>query len=291
MKKLKGSGHEPPVFDLNAFGKKASHAEFYIQTLQEHSREHKFISKPHKHDFYLILFVTQGGGIHSIDFESYQIKRNSVFLMTPGQVHSWELSPDTDGYIVFFTKAFYQLQATEANLFSFPFYHSLSATPLILIEPDVAVDFVFKQMLQEFRFSAERSNRLLRTYLDVLLLKFSNYFPDRDEVKPGTTTYRLRKLEQLIDRKFRTMRQASDYADLMNLSTAYLNSICKDNLGKTLTDIIQERVILEAKRLFAYSEMNVNEVAGKLNFTDVSYFIRFFRKQVGQTPEQFRQSL
>ena len=72
------------------------------------------------------------------------------------------------------------------------------------------------------------------------------------------------------------------------MSTSHLNSICKDNLGKTLTGVIQDRVILEAKRLFAYTDLNVNEIAARLNFDDVSYFIRFFKKQVGMTPEKFK---
>jgi AraC-like DNA-binding protein len=77
----------------------------------------------------------------------------------------------------------------------------------------------------------------------------------------------------------------------MNLSPSYLNSICKQTLGKTLTDLISDRIILEAKRLFSYTDLNVNQVASRLNFSDPSYFIRFFRKHTQLTPEQFKESL
>jgi AraC family transcriptional activator of pobA len=76
----------------------------------------------------------------------------------------------------------------------------------------------------------------------------------------------------------------------MNLSTAYLNNLCKKHLGKTLSDLINERVLLEAKRLFAYTDLTVSQVADKLRFSDASYFIRFFRKNSGLTPEQFKES-
>lgn len=282
---------EPPIFDLHAFGTKASSANFYIQLLRDHLTAHKFINKPHKHDFYLILYIEKGGGVHTIDFKDYKILPNSVFLMTPGQVHSWQLDAGTDGFIIFFTKGFYQMQSSEHNLLEFPFYHSLSASPSIVVQKNEVVDFIFRQMLSEFSSNQHTNQRLLRSYLDVLLLKLSESFPETKEFDSNTTTYKLRKLEQLIERNFRKLKQPADYADLMNLSSSYLNSICKNNLGKTLSELIQERVILEAKRLFAYSDSNVNEVAAKLNFADVSYFTRFFRKQTGLTPEAFRTSL
>jgi AraC family transcriptional activator of pobA len=283
--------NEPPIFDLHAFGKKASTADFYIQTLQDHLKEHKFINKPHKHDFYLILYIVKGSGVHTIDFQDYNILPNSVFLMTPGQVHSWQLDPHTDGFIIFFTKGFYQMQSSERNLLEFPFYHSLSASPSIVIDKNEVVDFVFMQMLAEFKNSTPGNLRLLRSYLDVLLLKLSDSFSSSNDTGLNATTYKLRRLEQLIERNFKKLKQPSDYAGLMNLSASYLNSICKDNLGKTLSELIQERIILEAKRLFAYSDSNVNEIASKLNFNDVSYFSRFFRKHTGNTPETFRSSL
>jgi AraC-like DNA-binding protein len=77
----------------------------------------------------------------------------------------------------------------------------------------------------------------------------------------------------------------------MNLSASYLNTLCKQNLGKTLGDLIHERVILEAKRFFAFSDLTVSQVADALRFTEASYFIRFFRKETGLTPEQFREQI
>lgn len=282
---------EPPIFDLHAFGKKASTADFYIQSLRDHLKEHKFINKPHKHDFYLLLYIVSGGGVHTIDFNNYKITPNSVFLMTPGQVHSWQLDPDTDGFVIFFTKGFYQMQSNENNLLDFPFYHSLTASPLIVVKDSEVIDFVFRQMIHEYRPSASSNLRMLRSYLDVVLLKLSESFSGSALSAASTSTYKLRRLEQLIEKNFKKFKQPGDYAELMNLSPSYLNSICKENLGKTLSELIQERIILEAKRLCAYSDANVNEIAFKLNYSDASYFVRFFKKHTGFTPETFRTSL
>jgi AraC-like DNA-binding protein len=77
----------------------------------------------------------------------------------------------------------------------------------------------------------------------------------------------------------------------MNLSPKHLNEICKKGLNKTVGDLIQARLMLEVKRLLAYSPKNISEIAHELNFSDTSYFIRFFKRNTGFTPEQFREQI
>ena len=281
---------ELPLYDLQAFSDKATWVDFYIQRLQDHIRAHEFVGKPHKHDFYLILFIQEGAGKHTIDFYTYPVTSNSLFLMTPGQVHTWDISPETKGVIVFFTKEFYQMHLSENSLLEFPFFHSLNASPLVRLEKTGAISFLIEQMLKEYEASPKPDLRLLRAYLDVFLLEASSQYDLSKTVKTRANTFKLRKLEHLIEENFKTVKQPSDYADMMNLAPTYLNSICKESLGKTLSELIQERVMLEAKRLFAYSDLNVNEVAARLAFSDTSYFVRWFKKGCGLTPEEFRKS-
>ncbi|MGC1242309.1 MAG: AraC family transcriptional regulator [Chryseosolibacter sp.] len=283
--------NEAPVFKLQAFGEKPTWTDFYIQNLKAHIKDHSFVNKPHKHDFYLIMYVTKGSGVHSIDFVDYEVEPNRMFLMTPGQVHTWELSDETEGFIIFFTRDFYQLRLTDNNLLDFPFFHSLVASPLIHIAEQEVVRFTLKQMKLEYERSGQPDLRLIRAYLDLMLLEVAKYYDVSKTVQTQASIYKLRKLEQLIDANFRTLKQASDYAELMNLAPTYLNSICKESLGKTLTELIHDRLLLEAKRMFAYSDLNINEVAARLSFSDVSYFIRWFKKQTAQTPEEFRQRI
>lgn len=280
---------ETPIYDLESFSEKALRTQFYVELLSVHLKEHQFINRPHKHDFYLVLIVTEGGGTHTIDFVDYDMNPGSCFVMTPGQVHNWSLRQQTEGYVVFFTKDFYQYQANDINLFQFPFFNSAFAQPTAIIPDRKTTEFVTEQMLVEFNKTASPlQKRLLRSYLDVLLLKLSAGFGIGSSQVLTTSQIKLRKLEQLIEQHFIKKHQPYEYAELMHVSPSYLNSICKAQLDKTLTQLIQERIILEAKRLFSYSEFNVNEVARRLTFTDVSYFIRLFKKQVGVTPEQFR---
>jgi AraC family transcriptional activator of pobA len=255
-----------PVYCLDNFSRQAGDNSFYIEMLAAHLRNHSFVNDPHKHDFYLILYVTRGGGEHTIDFKTYKVSPGSLFVMTPGQVHSWKLEPGTDGFIIFFNHEFQE----------FP------SNPHITPKDAGTLDVIIKEMYKEV------DTKIRRGWLELLLLKLSTYYQENGTV--NATTFRLRKLEQLIDKNFMKLKKPADYANLMHLSPAYLNNLCKKHLGKTLSDLINGRIVLEGKRLFAYTDLNVAQVSNKLRFSEPSYFIRFFKKNAGITPEQFKES-
>jgi AraC family transcriptional activator of pobA len=284
---------DTPLYCLDSFSKKADQHAFYIEDLQAHLKNHEFISKPHRHDFYLLLYIRAGNGKHTIDFQNYKVSAGNFFLMTPGQVHSWELSPKTSGFIIFFVPSFYRMGFVESSLLEFPFFHSLNPHPLVHTDSKSRelIQSLLVEMHNEFNSSLNVDLRILRSYLEIILLKIARLYQHDNAQQALPTLQKTRKLEQLIDRNFAKLHQPRQYAELMHLSPSYLNNICKETLGKTLTDLISERIILEAKRLFAYSNLNVDQVSRKLNFTDPSYFIRFFKKHTQYTPEQFKQTL
>ncbi len=140
---------------------------------------------------------------------------------------------------------------------------------------------LFRRCIKRFSDSSDLIDlRILRSYLDLLLLKLAREYPDAPDnsVNASSSVFKIRKLEQLIEKNFIDLKQPREYAALMNISASYLNTICKETLGKTLSDLINERIILEAKRLFSYSDMTVNEVSYSLKFSSPSYFVRFFKK-------------
>lgn len=285
---------ETPVYCLDTFSEKAKENAFYIETLKSHLKQHPFISKPHRHDFYLVLYITQGSGEHTIDFVTYPVVPNSFFLMTPGQVHSWKLSADTDGFILFFTTEFYQLDKSDKHLLAFPFFQSLNTNAQLQLKKNAEpmIDVIIREMLRDYTSCGSLKLQLFRSYLDIILLKLADHYPQQNKTAASSnSTYKLRMLGELIDAHYREHKQPHVYASLMNLSASYLNNLCKQMLDKTLGDLIQERVILEAKRFFAYSDLTISQVSDKLHFSEPSYFIRFFKKQTGVTPEQFREQI
>jgi AraC-like DNA-binding protein len=266
-----------PVYCLDTFGEKAKESSLYTETLATHLRDHSFVNDPHKHDFYLVLYVTKGSGTHTIDFNTYKVQPGIFFVMTPGQVHSWKLDPGTDGFIIFFTRDFYKLHSGENNLDDFGKQTSIQTNR------DGSFELVMRQLLEEHNLKIQRA------WLEVLILKLISLQDQSTDLNP--VIFKIRKLGQLIDKNFLHLKKPSDYANLMNISPAYLNNLCKRHLGKTSSDLINERIVLEAKRLFAYTDLSVSQVADRLRFSEPSYFIRFFRKNTGATPEHFKESM
>jgi AraC-like DNA-binding protein len=100
----------------------------------------------------------------------------------------------------------------------------------------------------------------------------------------------IRQFGALLNQHYRTRRSVRDYAELLHLTANYLNALCRRVLGQTASDLIHARVVLEARRLLTHSALSVAQVADELGFDDPSYFGRYFRKYVGQSPEAFRQN-
>lgn len=285
-----------PVYCIDNFRASGQECKkgFDIKVLEKLVDDFQFTSQPHRHDFYNILFIEEGTGTHTIDFVTYEVKPSSIFFLTPGQIHSFNLSLDVKGLTLFFTPEFYLMNNSEKKLLDIPFFHSLSNQPFL--DLDCAKDESIRQAILEIFNEHERNENgnhiIIRAYLDIVITKLSRYYKQSwVNQKSSSIIYQIRELESLVDKHYKEFRRPRDYADRMNLSPKHLNKICNTGLNKTVGDLIQERVILEVKRMLAYSSKNVTEIANELNFSDTSYFIRFFKKNTGLTPELFRDQI
>jgi AraC-like DNA-binding protein len=265
----------------------------HVADLQAHLQKHAFVQAPHKHDFYLLLVVKTGHGSHIIDFTQYEVKSGSVFFLTPGQVHAWKLSPETEGTLLFFTPAFYRADRNTDTLRKFPYFKTWQQPPVLYAQPDALspVEQTLHQMQQEYAQAAPFQTHALHAYLELLLIQLARLYPNTPvATEESGWPFQLYQLETLVENHYREHQPTSFYANALHLTPKYLNELCKQNLGKTTTDLLRERLTLEAKRLLTHSpHLNIAQVAQALGFEDNSYFSRFFKKQAGITPEQFRQ--
>ncbi len=293
MKKAK---ENLPIYCISTFQTQnlESKNDFDIKVLEKLVDDFQFTSLPHRHDFYNILFIEEGMGTHTIDFVSYDVKPCSIFFLTPGQVHSWNLSGNIKGFTVFFTPEFYLMDSTEKKLVDIPFFHSLSNHPYLYL--DCMKDESIRQAIHEIFIENEKkengSDVIIRAYLDIIITKLARYYKQSwINQQTSNLTYQIRELESIVEKYYKQCKLPREFADKMNLSPKHLNEICKKGLNKTVGDLIQERIILEVRRLLAYSHKNISEIADELNFSDASYFVRYFKKHTGLTPEQFRANL
>jgi len=266
--------------------------EFYYSRLDKHLQKHKFIQNPHKHDFYIVLLFTEGTGTHTIDFQTHAVDPGTLFFLVPGQVHSWDLSKDANGYILFFSSAFYTSVFTVERFNKFSFFHSNLSTPIAHLQKDELIEFTsyFKKINSEVNHPQLETHHLLKNYIDILLtLALRAYLIQYPVLLKQKATYSsFKKLEHLISNHFTLHREASFYAEGMNMSLKQLNTVTKKAVGKTVSQLIFDRIILEAKRLLVHSDISISEISFRLKFDDPSYFSRLFKKKTSFPPEEFR---
>lgn len=278
-----------PIYDLHAFQAKPEHTDFYCNVLNTHVQQHAFTNLPHKHDFYLTMIVTKGSGWHEIDFVRYEVKKGSVFVMQPGQMHYWKLSSNINGYVFFHTKEFYNEGYTMTKIHDLDFFKSFQCEPSLYIPKAKREVFnsLMQEIMSEYKNSEKQKLQKIHALVNIVYIEFSRLYVKQDSVKKQTYLPKLHRFEELIEEHFYNMKKVSDYAELLNITEKHLNRISKDCLNKTCTQLITDRIILEAKRLLIQNKLNVSQIAYKLGYTDNSYFTRLFKKHSGETPLAF----
>lgn len=281
------------VLKIEQFHDHDTTEDFYANTLQNHLQtRHKDISIPHKHNFYLAVLFTRGSGIHEVDFNSYEVKPGTLFFLNPGQTHHWELSENTDGYIFFHTQAFYDLHYTHNKLSSFPFYYSIYNTPCICLNnvKTERIQLLFAMLLSEYTNQTTRNKEYLISIADLIYIESTRAYQlqNPEMVKNKDKYYeKFRKFEELLEEQYITEKSPSAYADMMSMTSKHLNRIVQAAVGKTASDVILERVMLEAKKQIILQKHGFAEIAYALGYEDYAYFSRLFTKKTGTTPSVF----
>lgn len=284
-----------PVLNIETFDKSVGEDEFYANLFSLHLKfHHATITVPHKHDFYLVVLFTHGYGRHEVDFVTYEIKPGSLFCMQPGQMHHWEFSSPPEGYIFFHSREFFEIPEPGIPLHDFPMYTFVQSPSLLMVdrkEDLQKITVFFKWIYEEYRGALPYRRHRLRNlmeqiYIELARIVFKNYPEESTGHKQPLS--RLQRLEKLIEEYHPQHKTASEYAEMLHVSAKHLNKLVQNGLGKTTTDLIHDRLLLEAKRLLVRKEIPVQEIALKLGFEDAAYFSRLFRKKTGLSPREFK---
>lgn len=247
-----------------------------------------FLPAAHKHDFYLLLVIDEGSGVHTIDFQKHTVKNRTIFFLAPGQAHQWRLHEKTTGYQVMFSPQF--LPATPARL---PFFIA-SSKPYLHLEP--AEFACLKQELillkDEFDNQDLFVHEVVRQRLHIILTLLHRWYAKSDPLVISESSNRLIvRFFDLLEKKIQEKTTVNYYAKQLHVTPNYLNIICRKEVGLSAGDCVRQRLLLEAKRLLAMTQRDVKEISFDLGFQDTAYFSRFFKKHTGHTPKTFREQL
>jgi AraC-like DNA-binding protein len=280
---------ELPIYKINEFEVLNNESDFYANFLNLHVKNHHFTNLPHKHDFFLTILFTKGHGKHEVDFKTYEVSRGSIFVLKPGQMHFWELSEDVDGFVFFHSRMFFDSGFNALGIKDFHFFNSFQTSPFYKLSENrlQKITCYMGELVEEYQKSELLKSIKIQSLISLVYTEICREKGTFENITNKNYLEKLQLFEDLIELNFKEIKLIRQYASKLNMSEKHLNRITKSCLGKTSTQLIIERNILEAKRMLIYSKLNVSEIGATLGYYDTSYFVRFFKKNTGFTPLAF----
>lgn len=285
--------HEIPRFFLYEEQHSEVELDFiHVEPIHERSGKHDWTIRPHSHpDHIQILVVSKGGGWIAIEDNSWEIKAPSLIIIPAGIAHEIRFEAQTDGYVVTAALNYIRtMSITDRRLMDICLVGQVYSLAKNEIQYEDIFD-AFKQMHKEFIWSAiGRRPAIMAQFLRVLvgLMRVQLSMTSVPEKRPSKNYDLIMKYRELVEQKFRLEKNLEYYARELGITLPKLNQACKSQLGKTSSEILYERLIVEAKRYLLYSELTVSEIGYSIGFDDPAYFSRFFSKRVGRPPGTYR---
>lgn len=252
-------------------------------------------TEPHAHPGYgQIIFVRNGRGVMNLEGSSVPFEAPCALLLPTECVHGLDYEVDVDRWVVTIEVSYLKQVNTKLREFI-----QLWNGPRIIPfadTPETAAEFY--RLIQALRDEVEAravghivATEALLTSLLLMLVRGVKLDDAANEGAIEATSQELRLTERfrdLIDRHYRDNLQLQDYASKMGVSLVQLRAACAAATGQSPAKLIHARILTEAKRNLIFGDMTMEQIAYSLGFSDAAYFTRFFRKEIGQTPSQFR---
>lgn len=267
---------------------------FHLESIPARSRLHNMYIRPHRHaNLFQMLYITRGTADITFDDRHFSLGPQNMLTIPPGTVHGFKFSNDIDGWVISLTD-----HHVAAILAPAPRLLSQLDTPRSVFfgtngddTTPAKGDFLMAQLVAEY--DGHQAGRLfaLRQIMGLLLLHICRQaqLPTQGRLsRQEQKRAKFRKFQTLIERHYRQHKSLESYARDIGITTTQLNRIAKDIYDMTATDVVQSRLMLEAKRTLIYTDIAVQQIADDLGFRDAGYFSRFFTKKAGTSPARFR---
>lgn len=281
-----------PIYSIQRFNCNSVNSDLYINTFKNHLIDHSFVEEPHRHSSYVLVFFTKGSGTHEIDFDVFTIQPGSMFFLQPGQMHHWNLSDDVEGFVIFYSQEMYNLYFGQKTISDYPFYSSVENKPEMVfnVSESKAILPYFESLIVETQTNLLLKQDKIMNLLDIIHIEIARKYSETYFHEAHSYNVKIKNFEVLLEQNFKIEKAPSFYASQLAITLKHLNRICNEMLQKTTTEVITDRIILEAKRMLMDKKFTVNEIATELGFDDYSYFTRLFKKHTRMTPSTFRVS-
>jgi len=283
--------HTFPIYDVSSLSG-FKREDFLISRFAPYLSIHENLREAHKHSFYHVMLFTEGQGKHTIDFQTFPVRPYQMYFMIPGQVHSWQFEGHVDGYVLNFSVSFLDTLLLKPDyLEQFPFFNGAVDDTVIELPGPLQPRIVqlFESLVHENEVPELLAIDMVQTLMLQIFILVGRLSIDKASSVVNSYSYLLlKKFQKLIGQHYKTLRLPKDYAERLFITPNHLNALCKNALGLSAGEVIRNRITLEAKRLLTNKALSISDISYQLNFSDNSYFSKFYKKHTGLTPEEFR---
>lgn len=282
-----------PTFKIGGLSTCNSISEmFTVDKFSEFLKRNPGTEKVHRHSFYHVTYFEKGCGENLIDFNSYDVIPNKIFFMRPDQVHSWRLDENTEGYVINFSTTFFdQLKINSSLIDQFPFFNLFGSDQMVKIsaQNQKRIKLCFEGIISEMADIQPWSQVMIASLvLQICALACKEITTETVFTDTNYNSLILKQFIEIVEVNFHQYKLPKEYAAFLNVTPNQLNFICKQQINLSAGEIIRKRIILEAKRLLVNFDLSIASIAETLNYSDPSYFVKFFKKYTSFTPDAFR---
>ena len=249
-------------------------------------------------NYYSLIWIQKGNGKVKVDFSEYDFEENQLLAFAPYQPFMLSTTHEIQGIVIHFHPDFFCIHKHHQEVAcSGVLFNNIYDPPYVNIDTVTknTFDMVLEQIKTEMQNPALAQYELLVSYLKIILITASRLKKEQQsevsETVEHTAPFILQNLKNFIETHFKTKHTASDYADLLHITPKALAKITKTHFNKTLTNLIAERIIIEAKRELYLTNKAVKEIAFELGYDDEHYFSRFFKNNADVSPQMYRDTV
>jgi YesN/AraC family two-component response regulator len=248
-----------------------------------------------RNSFYTVIWVTEGEGLLKVDFSEYTFSKNSFFAFAPYQ--PFMLSTENiKGIAIHFHSDFYCIhQSPNDTSCDVILFNNIYQKPFFYVDEQSEEKFIFliEQIKSELKENENYELLIpnLKVFLGNATRAKEKVIQQVNKVVDSKTPFILKSLKKEIETNFKVKHKASDYADLLNISSNALAKLVKNHYDKTLTDLITDRIIIEAKRELYLTNKTIKEISWSLGYKDEYYFSRLFKKKTDISPNVYRRNV
>ena len=250
-------------------------------------------------NYYAVLLLQNGNAELKSDFSTWPVAAGSLIFFSPYQPFMFSAKEKFKGTAIYFHPDFFCIHKHHKEVACHGvLFNNIYDPPFIKVTDKETEKFqqIIEQMKTEMQDASLAQYELLVSHLKIFLIHASRLKGLQNEAAATESSqskepFILQNLKGYIEDNFKTKRSPADYAAMLNISPKTLAKATKNYFNKTLTDLIAERVIIEAKRELYLTSKPVKEIAWQLGFEDEYYFSRFFKKNADVSPQMYRETV